>query len=217
MRRLWPDVIEATKQRRRVTWMHLTQNSQVVGVDTKTLTLGFANSGARDSFDSGGSAEIVRQAAIDVVGVDWRIETIIDPGADTGAARLLRRRPRSRTTVTRAGACRTRTYLSAASAPSAPSGPVAVAPEGPPAWAAPDETPPVRTATHSEPPSASSAREAIRQTRAPGEMSEAAPELVDADADASPDDLDADTELIGVDDLLARELGAQVIDEIPRT
>ena len=40
---------------RRLAWMHLTQNSQVVGVDGNTLTLGFANAGARDSFVSGGA------------------------------------------------------------------------------------------------------------------------------------------------------------------
>src|SRR4051812_33163638 len=85
VRRLWPDIVEATKQRRRLTWIYLTQQAQVVAVDDTTLTLGFANSGARDSFDSGGSAEIVRQAAIDVVGHDWRVETIVDPGADPPA------------------------------------------------------------------------------------------------------------------------------------
>src|SRR3954454_6670569 len=82
VRRLWPDIVEATKQRRRLTWIYLTQQAQVVAVDDKTLTLGFANSGARDSFDGGGSAEIVRQAAIDVVGHDRRVETIVDPGVD---------------------------------------------------------------------------------------------------------------------------------------
>ena len=86
VRRLWPDIVEATKQRRRLTWIYLTQQAQVVAVDDTTLTLGFANAGARDSFDSGGSAEIVRQAAIDVVGHDWRVETIVDPGADPEAA-----------------------------------------------------------------------------------------------------------------------------------
>jgi DNA polymerase-3 subunit gamma/tau len=86
VRRLWPDIVEATKQRRRLTWIYLTQQAQVVAVDDQTLTLGFANAGARDSFDSGGSAEIVRQAAIDVVGHDWRVETIVDPGADPEAA-----------------------------------------------------------------------------------------------------------------------------------
>ena len=85
VRRLWPDIVDATKLRRRVTWIHLTQNAQVVAVDERTLTLGFANSGARDSFDGNGSAEIVRQAAIDVVGADWRIETIVDPGASPDA------------------------------------------------------------------------------------------------------------------------------------
>src|SRR5262249_37349160 len=86
VRRLWPDIVEATKQRRRLTWIYLTQQAQVVSADDKTLTLGFANAGARDSFDGGGSAEIVRQAAIDVVGHDWRVETIVDPGASPDAA-----------------------------------------------------------------------------------------------------------------------------------
>ena len=42
VRRLWPDIVEATKLRRRVTWMHLTQNCQVVarrgpGADARLL------------------------------------------------------------------------------------------------------------------------------------------------------------------------------------
>ena len=81
VRRLWPDIVEAVKARRRLTWIHLTQHAQVVAVDSTTLTLGFSNAGARESFDGGGSAEIVRQAAIDVVGSDWKVETIVDPGA----------------------------------------------------------------------------------------------------------------------------------------
>src|SRR4029077_9344842 len=67
VRRLWPDIVEATKQRRRVTWIYLTQDAQDTSVDAQPLPLGFANAGARDSFDSGGSAEIVRQAALHVV------------------------------------------------------------------------------------------------------------------------------------------------------
>ena len=85
MRRLWPDIVEAVKSRRRLTWIHLTQHAQVVAVDGTTLTLGFSNAGARESFDGGGSAEIVRQAAIDVVGSDWKVETIVDPGAQPAA------------------------------------------------------------------------------------------------------------------------------------
>ncbi|MFC6285560.1 DNA polymerase III subunit gamma and tau, partial [Nocardioides sp. GCM10027114] len=84
VRRLWPDVVEATKLRRRLAWMHLTQNCQVVGLEGQTLVLGFSNSGARDSFVNAGCDEILRQAAIDVVGVDWRIDAIVDPGASPG-------------------------------------------------------------------------------------------------------------------------------------
>ena len=47
---------------------------QVDAVDGTTLTLGFANAGARDSFARGGCDEVLRQAAIDVVGADWRID-----------------------------------------------------------------------------------------------------------------------------------------------
>jgi DNA polymerase-3 subunit gamma/tau len=86
VRRLWPDIVEAVKARRRLTWIHLTQHAQVVAVDSVTLTLGFSNAGARESFDGGGSAEIVRQAAIDVVGSDWKVETIVDPGAQPAQA-----------------------------------------------------------------------------------------------------------------------------------
>ena len=86
VRRLWPDVVESTKARRRMAWIHLTQNCQVVGLDGNVLTLGFANAGARDSFESSGCSEVVHQAAIDVVGADWKIETIVDPGAQPEGA-----------------------------------------------------------------------------------------------------------------------------------
>jgi DNA polymerase-3 subunit gamma/tau len=77
--------VDATKLKRRVTWIHLTQHAQVVAVDATTLTLGFGNAGARESFVNGGSPEIVRQAAIDVVGADWRVDAIVDPGARAAA------------------------------------------------------------------------------------------------------------------------------------
>ncbi|QYJ03682.1 DNA polymerase III subunit gamma and tau [Nocardioides panacisoli] len=85
VRRLWPDVIEAVKRRRRVTWIHLTNHSQVVGFDGATLTLGFTNTGARQSFE-GGHLDVVKQAITDVIGASWRIETIDDAGADPSAA-----------------------------------------------------------------------------------------------------------------------------------
>lgn len=95
VRRLWPDVVDATRRRRRLAWMLLTQNAQVTGVDGNVVTLGFNNVGARDSFVNGGSNEILRQAAIDVVGVDWRIDCVVDAGATPSGA------PAASHTVTR--------------------------------------------------------------------------------------------------------------------
>uniref|UniRef100_UPI0035639715 DNA polymerase III subunit gamma and tau n=1 Tax=Nocardioides sp. TaxID=35761 RepID=UPI0035639715 len=128
VRRLWPDIVDATKLRRRVTWMHLTQNCQVVAVEGKVLTLGFSNAGARDSFDNGGSAEIVRQAAIDVVGADWRIETIVDPGAQADV-------PAPREVAPAAPAPQDSAPAAAPLAPPSSS-------EAPPAWADADDAPP---------------------------------------------------------------------------
>ena len=86
VRRLWPDVVEATRTRRRLAWMLLTQNAQVTGVDGNVVTLGFNNPGARESFVKGGNDEVLRQAAIDVVGADWRIECVVDAGATPSAS-----------------------------------------------------------------------------------------------------------------------------------
>ena len=85
VRRLWPDLLDAVKLKRRYTWILLSQNAQVAAVDDKTLTVALINAGARNSFTSGGSEEILRQAAIDVIGHDWRIEAIVDPSAQPGA------------------------------------------------------------------------------------------------------------------------------------
>ncbi|MFZ1283800.1 MAG: hypothetical protein WAQ75_06765 [Propionicimonas sp.] len=73
------------KTRRRFTWILLSQNAQVVEVRDGTLTLGMANPGARDSFGRGGSADVLREAILRVVGVSLHIEPILDAGAATTA------------------------------------------------------------------------------------------------------------------------------------
>ena len=65
LRRLWPEVLERVRSMKRFTWILLKQNAQVVGVDGTTLTLGFRNAGARESFVGGGSDQILRQALPD--------------------------------------------------------------------------------------------------------------------------------------------------------
>jgi DNA polymerase-3 subunit gamma/tau len=219
VRRLWPDIVEATKQRRRLTWIYLTQQAQVVAVDDKVLTLGFANAGARDSFDGGGSGEIVRQAAIDVVGHDWRIETIVDPGADPEAAPPPPARAPQRPAPSTPPPAPAGDALGSPPSPTHEPGTSA-----PPDWARPADTAPDRsadapadaTSPSAERPSAP-AREAIAPTRGAGQ-DDTSPE------DAAPDDIDdgarhddTDMESSGLDSaqLLQEALEAQVIEEIP--
>jgi len=93
LRRLWPDVIENVKKRRRLTWSLLSASAQILGVDDKNITIGIVNPGARDSFVRSESDEILRQAFIEVVGLDRKIEVTVDPSIDissTPEARAVR-------------------------------------------------------------------------------------------------------------------------------
>jgi DNA polymerase-3 subunit gamma/tau len=182
VRRIWPDLLERVREMRRYTWILLSQNAQVIGLEGSVLTVGFKNVGARDSFVGGGSEEILRQAAIDVIGADWKVEAIVDPSADPGAGTAPR--------VTRPATD---------SVPDAPA-PEPVPEPGPAARRVPDAG------------SIASARSNIAPTRT-GEQP--ARRTDERDADASPDDPDAEDDGVDGAELLQRELGATVIDEIP--
>ena len=79
LRRLWPDVIENVKGRRRLTWTLLSASASLATVDDSAITVAMINVGARDSFLRSNSDEILREAFIEVVGLDRKIEVIIDP------------------------------------------------------------------------------------------------------------------------------------------
>jgi DNA polymerase-3 subunit gamma/tau len=83
LRRLWPDVIENVKKRRRLTWSLLSASAQIVAVDEELITIGIVNAGARDSFVRSESDEILRQAFIEIVGIDRKIEVVVDASIDT--------------------------------------------------------------------------------------------------------------------------------------
>ncbi|MFF3336235.1 DNA polymerase III subunit gamma and tau [Streptomyces sp. NPDC002888] len=78
-RMLWPNILEAVKNRRRFTWILLSQNAQVAGFDGTTLQIGFVNAGARDNFAGSGSEDVLRQALAEQFNVHWKIEAIVDP------------------------------------------------------------------------------------------------------------------------------------------
>lgn len=185
VRRIWPDLLEKVREMRRYTWILLSQNAQVIALEGNLLTVGFKNAGARDSFLGGGSDEILRQAAIDVIGADWKVEAIVDPSADPGAGTAPR--------VTKA----------AADAP--PAGPQA-APE-----AARPTAPTAPSAPPVQPETIASARSNISPTRTGPRPTR----TDERDVDVDPDDPDADDTGLDGAELLQRELGATVIDEIP--
>jgi DNA polymerase-3 subunit gamma/tau len=175
VRRIWPDLLEKVREMRRYTWILLSQNSQVIALEGNVLTVGFKNAGARDSFLGGGSEEILRRAAVELIGADWQVEAIVDPSTDPSAGSAPR--------VTR---------------------PAVEAPA-----AADEPTPP--PAPTVDPQTIASARGNIEPTRTgPGPS----PRADDRDAEVDRDDPEADAGLDGAE-LLQRELGATVIDEIP--
>ena len=156
VRRLWPDILDKVKVLRRFTWVMLSQNAQVTSLDGDTLTISLVNVGARDSFLKTGSDAYVQQAIHQVLGTNWKIDTVVDPSAE---------------------------------------------PTPQPDQVAPAPTTPRGVGATAE------VREAISNPQA-----RQTPE--DVDAAATRDDPIVEVEEIDPEQLLTRELGAEVIEEI---
>ena len=92
LRRMWPDVIENVKKRRRLTWSLLSASAQVLSIDEKAITIGIVNAGARDSFIRSESEPILSDAFVDVTGVRRKIEVIVDPSVDPLSAANMTKR-----------------------------------------------------------------------------------------------------------------------------
>jgi DNA polymerase-3 subunit gamma/tau len=86
VRRLWPEVLEEVKGKRRFTWILLSQNAQVAELRNGALLLAMSNAGARDSFARGGNEDVLREAIVVVMGADFAIETMVDPSASAAGA-----------------------------------------------------------------------------------------------------------------------------------
>ncbi|NUP50193.1 MAG: DNA polymerase III subunit gamma and tau [Catenulispora sp.] len=87
IRGMWPDLLEEVKRRDgRVSWMLLSQNAQVLGIDGDRLQVAFVNAGARDRFVGRGTSETLRQAAHDLFGFQWQVDAIVDPSQNPGTS-----------------------------------------------------------------------------------------------------------------------------------
>ncbi|MFE3767818.1 DNA polymerase III subunit gamma and tau, partial [Streptomyces sp. NPDC059104] len=83
---MWPAVLDAVKNRRRFTWILLSQNAQVTGFDGTTLQLGFPNPGARDNFASSGSEDVLKAVLAEQFQVNWKIDAVVGAGGGGGPA-----------------------------------------------------------------------------------------------------------------------------------
>ena len=215
VRRIWPDLLEQVKKMRRFTWILLSQNAQVIGVDATSLTVGFKTAGARDSFVGGGSEEILRQAAIDMLGADWQIEVAVDPSAQPGqetAPRVIR--PAVADTP-----LQEQNDTASPQAPAAPPSWVTDDEPAAPASDKPADTAPDGAGPPSQAPRKPASAETIAAARAKSSTrtgdQPARTQGADLDADAHRDDPSSEDNGLDSTQLLERELGATVIEEIP--
>jgi DNA polymerase III subunit gamma/tau len=95
VRRLWPEVLEEVKGKRRFTWILLSQNAQVAELRNGTLLLAMSNAGARDSFARAGNEDVLREAIVVVMGADFAVETMVDPSASTSESAAPSRTPQA--------------------------------------------------------------------------------------------------------------------------
>jgi DNA polymerase-3 subunit gamma/tau len=78
LRRMWPEVIENVKKRRRLTWSLLSTSAQIISLDDEVITIGMVNVGAKDSFIRSESDLILSDAFEEVTGVRRRIAATVD-------------------------------------------------------------------------------------------------------------------------------------------
>ena len=78
LRRMWPEVLENVKKRRRLTWSLLSTSAQIVSLDDEVITIGMVNVGAKDSFIRSESDVILSDAFEEVTGVRRKIAATVD-------------------------------------------------------------------------------------------------------------------------------------------
>ena len=83
LRRMWPQVIESVKSKRRLTWSLLATSAQILSLDDENITIGIVNSGARDSFVRSESDVILSDAFEEVTGVRRKIIATVDISVTT--------------------------------------------------------------------------------------------------------------------------------------
>ncbi|MEW1615803.1 MULTISPECIES: DNA polymerase III subunit gamma and tau [unclassified Streptomyces] len=207
VRNMWPDILEAVKNRRRFTWILLSQNAQVTGFDGTTLQIGFINAGARDNFASSGSEEVLKQALAERFNAQWRVEAVVDASGGGAAPPLP------------GGGRPPAPQYQPAPTPS-PHTPTPTAYEGNPAHApqqhTPQQPPQAAASSYSAPPPQQQGRSTAPSAPEPshgGYGSEPPRSVAPEDDTAEADDPDLVDSALSGHELIVRELGATVVEE----
>ncbi|MGC9380250.1 DNA polymerase III subunit gamma and tau [Streptomyces sp. MH13] len=201
-RTIWPNILEAVKNRRRFTWILLSQNAQVTGFDGTSLQIGFVNAGARDNFLSSGSEDVLRQALAEQFHVQWKVEAVVDPSG--GSAPPPPAGPSGG-------------YGGAGGGAGAGGGGFGGGGGGGFGGGAPVQRPPAPSPAAPPPAPAPSAPTAPGPASGPAPRPPAPePRPVSPEDDVpEDDDPDLDESALSGKELLVRELGASVVEEIP--
>jgi DNA polymerase-3 subunit gamma/tau len=75
LRRVWPEVLDATKSRKRTAHAMLSQDAQISEVRGRVLVLTFEHPGIERQFRAQGHDDVLREALREVLGVEWTVET----------------------------------------------------------------------------------------------------------------------------------------------
>jgi len=81
VRRVWADVLDAVKVRRR-TARALLQDAQVSNVDGRSMTLSFKHATLARQFAGAENVAVLCEAIKEVLGVEWQVDCVVDGAAD---------------------------------------------------------------------------------------------------------------------------------------
>ncbi|MGD7733269.1 DNA polymerase III subunit gamma and tau [Propionibacteriaceae bacterium G57] len=89
LRQEWPRVLEEVRNRRKFSFILLSKNAHVGEVTDASFTLVFSSTGAKESFTSGGTNDVLRDAIVETLGADLRIVPVVEdprggPGGGSG-------------------------------------------------------------------------------------------------------------------------------------
>lgn len=190
VRRLWPQILDEVKSRRRFTHALISQNAHVIEVRSRELLLGFSSPGTMERFNGGGSADVLRDSIVQVMGIDLQIHVSVDGGPTHEESRQ---------------ATRSTSFTPPPVPPERSAPPASHRSPDPEVTHLPDHQRPA-----GQPPTTPTAVVHHRATTAPD------PAPVNPDEEVAPDDVVIDDAGIDAAELLARELGAQIIEEDDR-